>query len=193
MQSIVQERGRVTFPPHIGERVYMREFYKQDGLPSDLHRWQTTVDAMLDGVDTDGPIYLMVDQGEVRAGKSQRRPGVHMDGYWNPVQQCHDVKPTHVHHATTWPSEGLILASTVTACRAFEGEWTGTAGAGGDCSHVDTSGMKEIVLGANRVYAGNVTMLHESLPVGSDCVRTVVRLNVPGWEPRWTKNDAKNF
>jgi hypothetical protein len=54
MQSIVQERGRVVFPEHAGERVYMREIFKRKGLPPDLRRWQQTVDAMLEGVETDG-------------------------------------------------------------------------------------------------------------------------------------------
>jgi hypothetical protein len=44
--------------------------------------------------------------------------------------------------------------------------------------------MDEIILDSGRVYAGNVTMLHESIPVPFDCLRTLVRLNVPGWTPQ---------
>lgn len=211
MKSIVQQRGRVPFPAHIGERVYMREFHKSAGLPIDLARWQPTVDAMLDGVDTDGPIYLMVDQGAVRAGMTHRRGGLHIDGYWVPAMQAHgspsrdghrhnpgprdgrhiaftskwDTGPNWVTGATglQWPAEAIILASDVSACRAMAGEFDGLPAEGGDCSHIDTSGMDEVILGADVAYAGNVTMLHESLPVAADCLRTVVRLNVPGWSP----------
>lgn len=205
MQSIVQQRGTVTFPTHTGERIYMREFTKRFGLPADIFRWQETVDAMLDGIDVDGPIYLMVDQGYVRGGKTHRRPGMHIDGYWvpaihahhNPVPH-HSVTPSrrdgmHIHagshdhgrhiHDRNWPIEAIILASDVSACRAVTGVWDGVIGEGGDCSHIDVSGMSEVVMQAGNSYAGNVTMLHESLPIAHDCLRTVVRLNVPGWAP----------
>lgn len=236
--SIVQARGAVTFPQHTGERVYMRPFYKANGLPFDLARWQPTVDAMLDGVDTDGPIYLMVDQGLVRAGVSHRRPGVHIDGYWNPAVRAHGGTGSHIgksahggsggghigsgnrnggahrgggghlgrsdaptrdHHSgggrhsagvqDTWASatyeehEGILLASSVTAARAYAGQFDGQPGMGGDCQHIDLSGLRNVAMQSGQVFAGNVTMLHESLPVHADCLRTVVRLNVPGWTP----------
>jgi predicted 2-oxoglutarate/Fe(II)-dependent dioxygenase YbiX len=77
--------------------------------------------------------------------------------------------------------EALILAADVEASRAFVGAWDGQPGDGGDCTHIDTSGMREVRLAAGRAYAGNVTMLHESLPVPQGVKRTLVRLNVPGW------------
>lgn len=192
--STVQQRGSVTFPAFLAERVYMRAFTKAEGLPLDLARWQPTVDTMLDGVDTDGPIYLMIDQGVIKAGASQRRPGVHIDGYWVPDLHAHgggggghagcwDTGPRWLHCDFSRP-EALILASNVTASRAFTGAFTGTPGDGGDFSHLDLSGLASQNLEAGKVYAGNVTMLHESLPVAQDTVRTLVRLSVPGWEPR---------
>ena len=87
--SNVQQRGRVPFPAFTGERIYMREFTKAAGLPSALARWQDTVDAMLDGVDTSGPIFLMVDQAPVKVATTHRRPGLHVDGYWHPALQAH--------------------------------------------------------------------------------------------------------
>lgn len=82
-----------------------------------------------------------------------------------------------------WPSEALILASNVEACRAWNGLYDGVVGEGGDCSHVNLSEMEEIILKPHTSYHGNVTMLHESLPMPFDCQRTLVRLNVPGWTP----------
>ncbi len=229
MKSIVEERGVVAFPEFSADRIYMREFRKADGLPFDLARWQPTVDAMLDGVDVDGPIYLMVDQGIVRAGMTHRRPGLHIDGYWVPAKQAHHGnsgghnstprrRDTGGHrgyesHSYTPPRdtgghsgggggrhasgghsgwinakyeehEGILLASSVTAARAFAGDFSGAPGEGGDCAHVSTEGLIEVPMRAGRIYAGNVTMLHESLPVDCACLRTVVRLNVPGWTPR---------
>lgn len=220
MKSSIKLLGTVQFPVNTGERIYMREFRKGDGLPADLIRWQPTVDAMLEQVDTDGPIFLMVDQSLVRAGTAQRRPGLHIDGYWDNGVRAHGpVQPGHVfagahrpeafepkhralpgqkkqvpggRHGTTpkhggWDAadftypEDILLASDVRASRVLLGEWAGQIGAGGDCSHICTDALESQALEANRVYAGNVTLLHESMPVPVDCLRTLVRLNVPGW------------
>ncbi len=218
--SLIEQRGSVSFPEYTGERVYMEPFFQKHGLPQHLARWQQTVDAMLDGIASDQPIYLMIDQSPVSTGSSQRRPGLHIDGYWNagvgrhgghhaisahgstpghrsipvpvrhaPLSPSHRSTPRHGSRVDRWEDasfeapEGILLASTITAARGLIGSFDGPIHAGGDCSHIDISHMREIEMRAGQVYAGNVTSLHESLPVTADCVRTLVRLNVPGWTP----------
>lgn len=212
MESKVSIRGRVTFPAFTGERVYMRSFTQRDGLPFDLARWQPTVDAMLDGIDASGPIYLMIDQAPVKAAVTHRRPGVHIDGYWHPTIQAHGEQQPYQREGHRWvpvppkgphiiasgkwdtPSPGwktigsakesIVLASDVVGCRAFVGKYDGEFGDGGDCSHIDTDHMDAVTFEPGRAYAGHaMRMLHESMPVTRDCLRTVVRLNVPGWAP----------
>lgn len=183
--SNVQQRGAVPFPAFTGERVYMREFAKTAGLPADLTRWQDTVDAMLDGVNASGPIFLMVDQAPVKAATTQRRPGLHVDGYWNPALYAHGrhgVGGHGGHRIDGAESEALILASDVLGCAAYVGEFDGKPGSGGDCAHIDASGLLRVDMEPGRAWAGHtLTMLHEALPVSRDCLRTVVRLNVRGW------------
>lgn len=231
MQSIIQEVGAVKFAAHTGERVHMLGFHKEEGLPAHLSRWQETVDQMLTGIDTDLPIYLMIDQGHVKAGNPHRRPGLHIDGFWVPGtllqagrhlgesttpgfksdwqmeqeeqerrrndrikkinkrlpkrSQIDDLEAagyvTTGYDEAGWPIEAIVLASNVAACRALVGEYDGKIGSGGDVTHLDLSHMREVMFEANRAYAGNVTFVHESLPVQFDCERTVVRLNVPGY------------
>lgn len=197
MLSIVEKRNQVTFPAHTGERVYMQPFTKRDGLPKSLRRWQLTVDQMLEGIDTDGPIYLMVDQKRVSAGAPHRRPGIHVDGNWHPSIQAHGHPrpPGHI-HAGTWDNPGdgrwkhhsyspeaIVLASSAFGARAYAGEFGCKIGPGGECSELDLSRLMAVDMDPFCAWVGNVTMLHESLPVPRDTVRTVVRLNVPGWEP----------
>ena len=199
MKSIVKELGSVEFPQHTMERVYMKEFRKEAGLPNELKRWQSTIDQMLLEVDSDGPIYLMIDQGLVKANTTHRRKGVHIDGYWIPELNVHGPQPGgHIFAkngrwdnqpywgliSEDWPDEALILASSVQASAAYIGEWDGDIKEGGDCSHLDLSSLSRVSLEANRIYAGNVTMLHESTPVMEDVLRTLVRLSVPGWSPK---------
>jgi hypothetical protein len=202
--SEVTARGTVPFPEHTGERIYMVPFTKKAGVPAFMSRWQRTVDAMLDGVDAPGEIFIMVDQKIVRANSTHRRPGMHIDGWWIPSGKPHpglDLKvlsDAGIHgtgrHVTQslaghghridkgegWPDEALFLASDVVGCRALVGLFEGEPGKGGDCTHLDLSGGKEVVFEANRAYSGNVTMLHESMVLPADSLRTVVRLNVPG-------------
>lgn len=162
----------------------MQEFFKKEGLPLSMARWQPTVDAMLKDIDSDGPIYLMVDQKIVQAGVTHRRPNLHIDGYWCEQQRRHKGDGSHITNLCRFDApEGLILASDVEASRALIGTWVGGAGDGGDCSHIDVSHLREVRLEAGYVWAGNVTNLHESLPVVATGPRTLVRLNVPGWTP----------
>lgn len=193
-QSNIQQIGAVTFPEHTGERVYMLPFDPHQPLPSSVDRWQHTVDAMLRGLDLSHTprAYLMVDQGHVAAGNSHRRPGVHIDGYWVESLGGHHGGGHRARAGGTWHSgggwststfdepEALILASDVCGARAYVGSWSGHIGDGGDCTAVDVSGLAVLPLRAGMVYAGNVTMLHESIPLYFDTKRTLVRINAPG-------------
>lgn len=207
--SIMHQRGPVPFPAFAGERHYMIPFYQRDGLPGDLGHWQPTVDAMLDGIDTDQPIYFMADQSVVQPGQAHRRPGVHIDGYWHPGVQAHGGQGVHrgqggnhgprstpgshrgVRHGGSSASSGwdhvdlsdpeaLILASDVAGARAYLGEYRGAIGEGGDCSHLPLDGLQSLDLAPHRAYVGTVGTLHESLPISAGGPRTVVRLNCPG-------------
>lgn len=187
--SFVEQRGRVPFPSFTGERIYMREFSRAQGLPENLARWQSTIDAMLLGVDVDSntPIFLMIDQAAVKAGESHRRTGVHVDGYWHPNACDHGHSPApRCANQGGYEAEGLIIASNMLGCAAYVGQWSGKAGSGGDCSAIDTKGMARVDLTPGLAWAGHTrTMLHESLPIAHDCLRTVVRLNVPSWTPKY--------
>lgn len=203
MKSLLKEIGPVQFPENTGERVYMLPFTKREGLPFHLSRWQLTIDAMLQGIDVEGPIYLMIDQGTVQMGKTHRRGGAHIDGNWNPTVNSHSGggggggshgPPPGKHrpggtgsgngggwNCANFNPEALILASDVTASCAYVGEVEGEPAEGGDCCHIDLSNTLRVPLVAGKAYAGNVTMIHESLPLLRDCGRTLVRLNVPGY------------
>jgi hypothetical protein len=188
-QSKLGIRGFCTFPEHTGERIYMREIFKHKNLPFDLQRWQPTVDAMLQNIDVAGPIYMMVDQGEVSPEASHRRSGVHVDGYWIPALNCHGGGG----HTGSWKGDGkwnacdfsspeaLVLASDVQAAEAYVGEYNDSPGEGGDASHINLNSLKQIPLLPNIVYVGNVSMLHASVPSKVKTKRTLVRLSIPGW------------
>lgn len=195
--SSVEVIGAITFPPFIQERVYMEKFTKQSGLPKKLKHYQTTVDQMLDGIDTDDDIYLMVDSSIVQANTLHRRGGKHIDGYWCDSDghrgtghrsiSCHSpFPPTHKpslfyddwSNATLDHPESLLLASNYEACKGWVGNYSGIILDGGDCSNINTDAMEEIYLQANTVYKANVGFIHESIPVNKTVKRTLIRLNL---------------
>jgi len=198
-KSEFKELDSVPFPDTTGERVYMEPFLQREGLPPQLMHWQRTVDAMLGAYQTSMPIYLMIDQSDVKEGEAHRRPGVHIDGYWNPAVEAHSngpghgaqpapvhtPRPTHSCGSGSWAAadfaelEAVILASSMEGAVGYLGEYAGPIGDMGDCSHLDTSQMDKFLMRAGRAYGGNITGLHESVPVKQNGHRTLVRLNVP--------------
>ena len=191
----------VVFPTFRAERVYMRAFTPGQDLPDDLERWQPTVDAMLRGVPGRGSAFLMIDQAEVAERKTHRRPGLHVDGYWGAGASCHgehvvtpaepkDIppnaprwQPTPSHSTgSSLAREALIIATDVEGCQAFDGQWEGVAGDGGDCSGVDTRGLLSRRMLPSVAYVGETgSLLHASVPHASAVRRTVVRINLQGW------------
>lgn len=179
-QSRFEVVGAVPpFPPHTGEHLYMVPFRKVGGkliLPSiKLSRWIPTILAMLDGITTRRTMYLMIDQGEIKAGATHRRPGPHIDGNWVP-----DLSKVAKTHAMTFMyPETLVLASDVCASVGYRGTFRGPIGKGGDCSSLDLSAMQRVALKAGIAYMGNITFVHASTPVAKATKRTLVRINVP--------------
>lgn len=192
----------LEFPENTGERVYMVPFNKSHRsvfLPRGLERWKSTVIQMMRPFD-DCLAYLMIDQGVTEPGKTHRRPGLHVDGNWNPGISSHGHRPpghnhpgpghyhpTHIHagrhghrHAQGYKKEAIILATDVLGVRVLKGKY------GADIDGVGAVTLKEgdldlVYLEPNTVWYGNVTMLHESIPHSKAEPRTVVRINVPGY------------
>jgi hypothetical protein len=211
MKSNLHILDAVRLPEWRGDRIYMERITVREGrvliLPKALYRWKHALDDLLSPVDGERDAFVMVDQGEVAAGATHRRPGPHIDGNWLADVKAHGgVSPgTHAPFPTLPPSpkpkpvpewstggggwgsreltpEAIFLVSDVAACVGYIGEIEGAPGVGGDCSHLDLGGVLRIPLRPNVGYVGNVTFIHESIPVPTACRRTVLRVNVPGWE-----------
>ena len=185
--------GKTHFPKFMGERHYMVKFFKEKGLPEHLTRFQNTIDGMLENIDTivDGvsqPIFITVDEKVIKSGDSHRRGGVHIDGYWDETLKSHRGSGGHKMFAgwgtSNWKTndfslpESIVLASSVSASKGWVGEYANDVGEKGDCTHLDLTSLKSFMLQPNKVYRGNVTFLHESLPVDYDTERALIRLNI---------------
>lgn len=152
----------------------MVPFTKQQGLPKHLVHWQDSVDAMLEKIDTNGPIYFMADQKYVRANSMHRRGGLHVDGFWNPGISGHNGR-----HQYGGKEELIILASNATGCRAALGQYEEVPWNGGSYEHLNIQDFDEVYLTPGLTFYGDTgSLLHESVPLHKDSLRTVIRLNV---------------
>lgn len=195
-QSTIVQGAPVSFPEFTGERVYMRRFERGALLPADLARWQATVDAMLVGVESDGPVFVMIDQMHVPAGTHHRRPGLHVDWYWHDILQAHGSpghapyppghgpRPQPQHKPPTNPQrEAIVLAASTLGCRAYRGAFSGRPLDDGDAAHIDVSGLEAVDMSPDCAWICDAgATLHETLPEARGALRTVVRLNVAGWK-----------
>jgi len=184
MESKISKIGNVIFPEFTGERAYQVPFKKGQALPSELSRWQPTVDNMLSGIDTDEEMYLMVDQSSVDAGSTQRRGGAHIDGNWETTGYSTGHRVMAWSTGGGWKTEnltkgGIILAADCDGTKVYKGNVSGLVGEGGDCSHLDLSNMETEILLPNQAYIGNVTMIHEAVPSIKARNRTLVRITLP--------------
>ena len=201
-QSLVhRSQDKVPFPEFTSEKIYMVDV--GHGFPKNLHRWQDTVESMLSTIEfTKGSsVFLTVDQSPVKKGIFHRRPGIHVDGTWmDSLSAGHRIPghriPGHViqaeghkipTHYQAIQEEGsplgtfqaLILATNFLGSVAYEGEFYGYPGVGGDCSNIDTGSTVKVDLDPGYAWAGDTnSLLHEAVPACKDCFRTLVRLNV---------------
>lgn len=193
MKSQIRVTGIIDKWPVVkNQRIYMQEFTQKAGLPNGMKIWQPIVDEMLFGIETDGPIYLMVDQGNVKRGQTLRRPGPHIDGHWVPGKYAHgNPSPGHSNppdrhqqpgrHCLPYDGKELILlTSNFYGCDALVGEYEGEFGEGGECGGMMWKGMFREKMRDNHIYTGDVYTVHEAIPSLAEGHRTVVRLNVPG-------------
>lgn len=105
----------------------------------------------------------------------------HIARGWDPYPPTHSSRSNGDWNNPDFSKdEAIILMTNIQAARGYAGDWDGFIGDGGDCSKVDVSLLDPIDFETNRAYIGNVSMLHQSLPVPVDCERTVIRLNCPG-------------
>lgn len=191
-RSDVQPSGRVTFPGFTGLRLMMMPFIIEDlsSLPGNLVPYAETIDRMrLSGHR--GVAYLTIDEAEVLAGQTHRRPGLHVDGVGD------DGTVGNAGWGGGggggWGKGGMTLASSVEGCEAFVGSFDGQPNPGGCCAHLSDqlAQMTRIAMAANQVYHCGPLTVHRSLPMQTDVRRQFVRVSMPNSAP-WFENYTPN-
>lgn len=134
----------------------------------------------------EGTAYLTVDEKVIQAGCSQRRPYPHVDGcfqqtgnrmHWGGgggwLHYCNDVGASSIGRMA------VIVAASVSGCRAWKGRFMGRPAPDGDLTHIaDQLGEGE-VLQANTGYLLSPDCVHESMRFERETLRTFIRIALP--------------
>lgn len=131
-----------------------------------------------------GVAHMTVDERIVDAGKSQRRPGPHVDGCFMPMagKWGHDGPgPTWLHYCNNTGTEigrmPVIVAANVVGCRCYPGVFDGAPREDGDLGHLKLP--KGENLRSNVGYLLSADCVHESLPMLETIERTFLRIALP--------------
>lgn len=187
--SEYQEIGQVTLPPFSGIRVMMMPIVLRDpsSVPDIVAPWRDLIRRLCEYGDP-GIGYLTIDEALVPAGRTHRRPGIHVDG----------VGPDGLPGAWgggggPWAANGMIVAASHVGARAWDQIVEGTPAANGDCAHLRQELFDECAqpLKANTAYWLWSDTIHEALPMPVETPRQFLRISMPSdapWYEGYTPN-----
>ncbi len=188
--SEVNKMGSVEFPKFKGSRVLMMPVELHDidaSLPLGLTRW---AGFLLDLVEMspcqNGIGYLTIDEIYTSSGKSQRRPGLHVDGWYNDGGGGWGG-------GGLWGSKGLVMVSSHIGCAAWTQEFVGQPEEYGNCEHLrpQCQDAARIELQPSIVYSLGGMTVHECIPSG-EVARQFVRLSMPSQDGGLPSNCTPN-
>jgi hypothetical protein len=183
--SIYTKLCTVELPYH-GRQFYMHQFdLGNPVMPPGFEDYLEAVKALCTAAGaTEGIAYMTVDEKVVKKGKTQRRPGPHVDGCFTPVvcrwghgsggwlHTCNDV-------GEVLGRMPVIVAASAPGCRAWRGEFDGEPSDCGDLAHISDQLGDGEVLPANVGYLLSPDCVHESMPMDVDTQRTFLRIALP--------------
>lgn len=182
----------VDFPPFTGLRIMMMPVRLGDltGVPEQYHalveqlyghtehRWHGHIG------------YLTIDERTLVAGETMRRPGLHVDGYY---QGSFGVWGGGPGPGGGWGSvgNGMLTVSNTSHCQAWLGAVYGEIGPEGEADKLNLRTAKPVLFEPGQVYWLDGGCVHESLPVREPVDRVFVRLSMPSSGP-WFEGYTEN-
>lgn len=134
--------------------------------------------------------YLTIDEQDLDVGKTLRRPGWHVDGYYH--GNC-GAWGGGGGNGGSWGSvgNGMLLVSNTSHCEAVLGMAEGEPGPEGECEHRQIRGLGHTLFEPGEVYWLDGGCIHRSLEVTEPTRRQLVRLSMPSSGP-WFEGYTEN-
>lgn len=164
-------------------------------LPENLQGYGSALDVMRRAVgptQREGVAYLTVDERQIERGASQRRPGLHVDGWHRDGQQA-TFGGGGMWGGGGWGRLGMVMASTHIGAVAYVQDFDGEPAEYGDCEHLRSQidPDAKVTLYPGMAYGCGSLTVHESIPSPETCARQFLRLSLPsnaGWPASCTPN-----
>lgn len=185
----VWNHSPLAFPEFSGTRIMMMPVILGEeimrGVPE---HYQSLVGKLYDSIENrfNGKIgYLTIDEKVLEPGKTLRRSGLHVDGYYH--GRCGAWGA-----GGGWGSvgNGMLTISSTPHCRAYLGMIEGEPKDEGECDHLKMPN-EGVLFEAGHIYWVDGACVHESLPVTETTKRQFVRLSMPSngpWFEGYTEN-----
>jgi hypothetical protein len=170
--------------PYAARQRYMHSFdIAEPVMAEGFHDYLDTVQTLLKAVGaTHGMAHMTVDEKIVEAGMSQRRPKPHVDGCFMPDlgrwggggwnHYCNNI-------GAGYKRMPIIVAASVSGCRAWKGQFDGQPTEHGDLTHISDQLDAGEVLPANAAYLLSPDCVHESMVFDQPTQRTFLRIALP--------------
>lgn len=169
--------GSISLPSFTGKRLMMMPFDVRDPdtlSESQVGDWKDVVLELLKrhGSPT-GIGYLTIDEALVEPGKTQRRPGLHVDG-----NASYGGGPAY-------GGCGMILVANTMGTRAWIKEFDGSLSGTDGCEHLRDQCPPEeaVVFGDKEAWWCGPSCVHEGVPVQKPTLRQLMRISLPSMAP----------
>ena len=132
-----------------------------------------------------GIAHMTVDEKVIEPGRSQRRPGPHVDGCFIPEKGWgHGGGGGWNHYCNHIPMKSIarmpvIIAASAVGCRAWKGQFDAAPKEDGDLSHISRLLGDGTVLAPNVGYLLSADCVHESLVLTQTTQRSFMRIALP--------------
>jgi hypothetical protein len=167
----------LKFPEFMARQHYMAT--TQGGyvdLPEHINVYNGAVQSLCDEIGYKGLIHVTVDEKQLKAGETQRKPELHVDGRFTGMSWGHTGRWNHVCNEIPLPRMNVAVASSLARCKVYKGEFIGTPSEQGDLSHIRDQVGEGLLVPANEWHLLSPDCVHESLPLDCDAKRSFIRV-----------------
>lgn len=189
LHSTYKPLVNIAFPPYQGRQKRYHTFdLSHPEMPPGFEDYLLPVTLLCASAGAfTGEAHLTVDEKVIAPGMSQRRPRPHVDGCFRRhgdsmdwggggggwLHYCNDVGASPIGRMA------VIVAASVSGCRAWRGLFTGRPAKDGDLSHIGDQLGEGEVLHENMGYLLSPDCVHESMTFDQHQLRSFLRIALP--------------
>jgi hypothetical protein len=169
----------IKFPAFLGRQHYMATTNAMNvDLPEQISVYNSEVQTLCNSIGYKGIIHVTIDEKFVEAGKTQRKPDIHVDGRFMGADWSHEGGGgwNHTCNELPIPRMAVAVASSLSRCKVYNGVFEATPSIQGDLSHIRDQVGDGLLVPANEWYLLSPDCVHESLPFEVDAERSFIRV-----------------